>query len=209
MKIYPDPELPDLDVEWNTEDCSADTPEVSISLVAVDEGTIIEQVVPCDMLKTTLKDVDRKRYRIDGALLYADGTVFSSSNGEADLRNGISDDVYLYFGGSAYFRVAWDFASGASCASLDADTMLDRASERPHEPVPDAKYDVILALDVLEHLPKEELTIAVDKLIKLKHAKTIVVMSAPFGRTATHPMHLDASEYTKQQVERLNQEYTP
>jgi 2-polyprenyl-3-methyl-5-hydroxy-6-metoxy-1,4-benzoquinol methylase len=71
---------------------------------------------------------------------------------------------------------------------------------------PDTKYDVILALDVLEHLPKEELHGVVDKLIKLKHAKTEIIMSAPFGRTAVHPMHMDADEDTKQQVHRLKTE---
>lgn len=74
---------------------------------------------------------------------------------------------------------------------------------------PDAKYDVILALDVLEHLPKEVLEDLVNKLVKLKHAKTRVIMSAPFGRTSVHPMHLDATEHTKQQVKRLMNELPP
>jgi 2-polyprenyl-3-methyl-5-hydroxy-6-metoxy-1,4-benzoquinol methylase len=75
------------------------------------------------------------------------------------------------------------------------------------EPMPpDKKYDVILALDVLEHLPKETLHEVVDKLVKLKHAKTEIVISAPFGRTAVHPMHIDLTEDTKQQVQRLTTE---
>lgn len=74
---------------------------------------------------------------------------------------------------------------------------------------PDATYDVILALDVLEHLPKEVLEDLVNKLVKLKHAKTRVIMSAPFGRTSVHPMHLDATEHTKQQVQRLMNELPP
>jgi 2-polyprenyl-3-methyl-5-hydroxy-6-metoxy-1,4-benzoquinol methylase len=75
------------------------------------------------------------------------------------------------------------------------------------EPMPpDAKYDVILALDVLEHLPKETLHQIVDKLVKLKHAKTEIIISAPFGRTAVHPMHIDLTEDTKAQVERLKTE---
>jgi 2-polyprenyl-3-methyl-5-hydroxy-6-metoxy-1,4-benzoquinol methylase len=71
---------------------------------------------------------------------------------------------------------------------------------------PDKKYDVILALDVLEHLPKDILRDVVDKLVKLKHANTQIIMSAPFGRTAVHPMHMDADEHTKRQVERLKTE---
>jgi 2-polyprenyl-3-methyl-5-hydroxy-6-metoxy-1,4-benzoquinol methylase len=71
---------------------------------------------------------------------------------------------------------------------------------------PDKKYDVILCLDVLEHLPPDELRSVVDKLIQLKHAKTAVVIHAPFGRTAQHPMHLDASRETIEQVQRLRTE---
>jgi 2-polyprenyl-3-methyl-5-hydroxy-6-metoxy-1,4-benzoquinol methylase len=74
---------------------------------------------------------------------------------------------------------------------------------------PDKKYDVIMCMDVLEHLPKEVLHDVVDKLIKLKHAKTEIVISAPFGRTAVHPMHMDLSEDTKQQVNRLRTELPP
>jgi 2-polyprenyl-3-methyl-5-hydroxy-6-metoxy-1,4-benzoquinol methylase len=68
---------------------------------------------------------------------------------------------------------------------------------------PDARYDVILALDVLEHLPKDVLRSVVDKLVALKHEQTEIVMSAPFGRTAVHPMHMDADEETNRQVHRL------
>jgi 2-polyprenyl-3-methyl-5-hydroxy-6-metoxy-1,4-benzoquinol methylase len=68
---------------------------------------------------------------------------------------------------------------------------------------PDAKYDVILVLDVLEHLPQTELATTVDKLLKLKTPKTQVIIHAPFGKTATHPMHLDETDETKRQVERL------
>jgi 2-polyprenyl-3-methyl-5-hydroxy-6-metoxy-1,4-benzoquinol methylase len=68
---------------------------------------------------------------------------------------------------------------------------------------PDPKYDVIMCMDVLEHLPKDILHDVVDKLVKLKHAGTRIIISAPFGRTAVHPMHMDLSDDTKQQIERL------
>jgi len=68
---------------------------------------------------------------------------------------------------------------------------------------PDKKYDVIMCMDVLEHLPKDILHDIVDKLVKLKHAKTEIIISAPFGRTSVHPMHMDLSDDTKQQIERL------
>jgi len=74
---------------------------------------------------------------------------------------------------------------------------------------PDKQYDVILALDVLEHLPRDVLRSVVDKLVALKHAGTEIVISAPFGRTAVHPMHLDADEETHRQVKRLQTELPP
>ncbi len=75
------------------------------------------------------------------------------------------------------------------------------------EPMPpDKKYDAILCMDVLEHLPKAELHATVDKLVALKTKDTQIIIHAPFGRTATHPMHLDETEDTKQQIERLKTE---
>jgi 2-polyprenyl-3-methyl-5-hydroxy-6-metoxy-1,4-benzoquinol methylase len=75
------------------------------------------------------------------------------------------------------------------------------------EPMPpEPKYDVILCLDVLEHLPQKELQTTVDKLVQLKTPTTQIIIHAPFGKTATHPMHLDATEETKRQVMRLQTE---
>ena len=71
---------------------------------------------------------------------------------------------------------------------------------------PDAKYDVILVLDVLEHLPADEIDAVVDKLIALKHANTEVIIHAPFGKTAQHPMHFDLDDHTREQIERLQSE---
>ena len=75
------------------------------------------------------------------------------------------------------------------------------------EPMPpDKKYDVIVALDVFEHIPKEELKKIVDKLIRLKHDKTEILLNAPFGKTAVHPMHLDADAEVLAQISRLQSE---
>ena len=71
---------------------------------------------------------------------------------------------------------------------------------------PDKKYDVIVALDVFEHIPKEELKKIVDKLIRLKHDKTEILLNAPFGKTAVHPMHLDADAEVLAQISRLQSE---
>jgi 2-polyprenyl-3-methyl-5-hydroxy-6-metoxy-1,4-benzoquinol methylase len=101
----------------------------------------------------------------------------------------------------------WTPSRCASRCSAERRGLRLKAWKTDVEPSPpDAKYDVILALDVLEHLPRPELDVMVDKLIQLKRAKTEVIISAPFGRTAMHPMHLDADEHTKQQVHRLQTE---
>jgi len=37
----------------------------------------------------------------------------------------------------------------------------------------------------------------VDKLIRLKHAKTEVIINAPFGHSADTPMHFDLTDDTE------------
>jgi 2-polyprenyl-3-methyl-5-hydroxy-6-metoxy-1,4-benzoquinol methylase len=139
----------------------------------------------------------------------------------ADMRARYKPKNILDFGGGvglnalALARAGFD----VTLADLDSTTLQFAAfrAERHHVPLkvwksdvepapPDPAYDVILVLDVLEHLPKDELHVIVDKLIRLKHAKTEIILSAPFGRTATHPMHLDETEDTKQQIRRLQTE---
>lgn len=71
---------------------------------------------------------------------------------------------------------------------------------------PDRKYDVIVALDVFEHIPKQELHKIVDKLIRLKHDKTEILLNAPFGKTSVHPMHLDADAEVFAEIKRLQTE---
>jgi 2-polyprenyl-3-methyl-5-hydroxy-6-metoxy-1,4-benzoquinol methylase len=101
-------------------------------------------------------------------------------------------------------------------ADLDSKTLAFGAfrAQRHHVPLkiwksdvepmpPDKTYDMILALDVLEHLPPDELTRDVDQLIQLKHAGTHVIINAPFGRNDIHPMHLDGDDHTKRELERL------
>ena len=75
------------------------------------------------------------------------------------------------------------------------------------EPMPpDGKYDLIVALDVFEHIPKQELKKIVDKLIRLKHDKTEILLNAPFGKTSVHPMHLDADAEVLAEIKRLQTE---
>ena len=68
---------------------------------------------------------------------------------------------------------------------------------------PDKKYDIIIAFDVLEHLPKNILKMYVEKLIKLKHKKTKVMLELTYGKTLEYPMHENMDDDTKKLIERL------
>ncbi len=77
-----------------------------------------------------------------------------------------------------------------------------RTDTEPMPPLP--SYDLILALDVLEHLPKPVLRDTVDKLLKLKGPNTKLLVEAPFGRNSTHPMHEDADPEILAIIKKLN-----
>ena len=135
----------------------------------------------------------------------------------ADLRNAAPKNI-LDFGGGVGLNAIPLAQAGfdVTLADLDSKTLDFGAfrAQRHHVPLkiwksdvepmpPDKTYDVILALDVLEHLPPDELTHVVDQLIQLKHAGTQVIINAPFGRNDIHPMHLDEDDHTKRELERL------
>ena len=125
MKIYPDPELPDLDVEWYSFDCRDGTPEVVLSLTGIDDATFqAERVVPCTDLKATFADLPRERFRLDGALRMSGDPLFGTYTEELDLRNGLDKRAYLYFGGFENVRVELAFDMGATCQSLMVDTIV-------------------------------------------------------------------------------------
>jgi 2-polyprenyl-3-methyl-5-hydroxy-6-metoxy-1,4-benzoquinol methylase len=137
-----------------------------------------------------------------------------------DLKKKAPKNVLDFGGGTGIMAILLARAGlDVTLADLDSTTLAFAISRAQRHDIklkiwksdlenapPDKKYDVIMALDVLEHLPKDILTDVVDKLVKLKHAKTEIIMSAPFGRTAVHPMHLDADEHTHAQVKRLKTE---
>ncbi len=123
MRIYPDPELPDLEVTWFDGDCQASPGDVVVTLIGLDDDTREERTVACTDGATTFEDVARQRYRVEGALLDENGGTFIDSDQDVDLRNGLDATVYLFFGGGATFRVAWTFDMGATCQSLGAELM--------------------------------------------------------------------------------------
>lgn len=125
MKIYPDPELPDIEVTWFESDCREGADVVALSLIGFDDTSFRSDVtVACSDAKKTFADVARERYRFEAELRSATGEMLSSYNEDLDLRNGLDRELSLYFGGFENVRVAWTFDMGAMCASLAVDNVM-------------------------------------------------------------------------------------
>lgn len=122
MKIYPDPELPDIDVEWYDGDCNTGADTIRLALSGVEDATVQQELtVTCADLKTTFVDVPRQRYKLTASLLDAMGDEYSRSPPQdLDLRNGIDETAYIYFGGFNNFYVSWQLEGGATCQSIGA-----------------------------------------------------------------------------------------
>ncbi len=125
MRIYPDSELPDVEVEWFETDCREGTEDVALSLIGVDDPAFREDlVVPCGDTKAVFVDVARERYGIEGTLRNAAGEMLVTDQRELDLRTGLDERVELYFGGFSNARVGWTFDMEANCASLAVNTIV-------------------------------------------------------------------------------------
>ena len=118
MRIYPDPELPDVKVEWLDADCRSGDEIVFITLDSEDSTHHQEQSIACTSIKATFKDVKRERYKIKGELRTPEGEPITPAEYEVDLRNGFDESAFLYFGAYDDFRIAWNFDMGATCDSL-------------------------------------------------------------------------------------------
>lgn len=121
MRIYPDPELPDVTVVWGDQDCRDGTGNVAITLTGVDTPSTATTTVPCTDHTVAFPDVARQRFHVAGSLLDLAGDVFSTSESDVDLRNGFDQETGLYFDGFSNFRVAWTFEGGGTCASTGAE----------------------------------------------------------------------------------------
>lgn len=123
MRIYPDSELPDVEVAWFEDDCFGGTGDIAMTLIGLDAESRVALTVPCSDRKGTFVDVARERYRFEALLVDEDGEVFARNDTLndtlIDLRDGIDERVDLYLGAYSNFRVAWTFAMGATCESLD------------------------------------------------------------------------------------------
>lgn len=132
MRIYPDPELPDVVVEWFTEiDCANDSDRVVVSLSTVDPSAEVGMVaVPCRDGSVRLDDVARTRYHLAAHLEDPAGAVLGGYDTDIDLRDGLNERVSTFFGGArgSNFRVAWTFDMAASCEALSVTFMVLQAS---------------------------------------------------------------------------------
>jgi hypothetical protein len=138
MRIYPDPDLPDVKVRWGVQDCRPGTRDVAVRLTGLDATSEETRTVACTDLVVVFADVARQRFHVGGDLLDLAGNVFTTSEGsDVDLRNGFDQSAGLYFDGFSNFRVAYVFDGGATCGSLGA-TSVEMAFSLPGEPDVDA-----------------------------------------------------------------------
>jgi hypothetical protein len=123
MRIYEDPDLPDLRVIWSEDQC----PEggmVSVQLMPSGEITGGQSVAsaPCSDLRVIVENVDRAKLRVVGVISDPDGTVVTQDAEQVDTTDGNNKEAYLSFQDSSFgqYRMAWSFVPGASCATVGA-----------------------------------------------------------------------------------------
>ncbi|MEZ4361736.1 MAG: hypothetical protein R3B48_16225 [Kofleriaceae bacterium] len=133
MRIYPDPDLPDVKVEWDGSQCPAGA---TVNFEAVPRGTLgggaSVASAPCVDGRAILPNVDRAKLEIIGKLVEAGGAVHSYGMSIVDTRDGRGEETYLYFPPSTFGRVrfTWDGSAGATCASTGAtDLQIDFESD--------------------------------------------------------------------------------
>ena len=178
MKIYPDPELPDIEATWYDGDCREGTGDVRVEVTGIDDPTDhLEAAAPCIDARLAFPDVARERYHVVGTLLDDAGAPFSAWDAIVDLRNGIGQRVDLYFGGGANVRVTWMFDAGASCESLGASTVVGRFT-RAGNPQPYGVPALCQAGAVFASLPEGPFTVELRALA----ATGVVAPSVPTPR---------------------------
>lgn len=125
MRIYPDPELPDIELEWYDGSCREGIGDVHAVLSGIDDPALhFEATVPCATAIVAFPDVDRAHYHVDATLLDTAGAEFATWYDEVDVRNGVDVRSSMYFGDGGNLRVGWTFEDGESCESLDVDLVM-------------------------------------------------------------------------------------
>jgi hypothetical protein len=128
MRIYPDPELPDVVVKWDPEfTCEEDDERVVVSLSSIEPAAEVgTATVPCGDGSVRFEDVARIPYRALARLEDQAGVVLGGDEREIDLRDGISEQIDVFFGRlpESNLRVEWAFDMGASCQTLGASRVV-------------------------------------------------------------------------------------
>ena len=139
MRIYPDPELPDVIVKWEPElACEEDDERVVVSLSSIEPATEVgTATVPCRDSSVRFEDVERISYRVLAKLEDQAGVVLGGDEREIDLRDGLSEQIDAFFGRTpgSNLRVDWGFDMGASCQSLGASRVVARTDEFGTDPL--------------------------------------------------------------------------
>jgi hypothetical protein len=127
MTIYPDPELPDVVVEWFPDDtCTEGVTGVRVEILGDATTTPIAQDFPCAGGIGRIEDIARTRHDVQVALLDDTDTIVGRSEPfDIDLRNGAShrERVFWFYRDEGLIAIAWRFAGGESCASLGITTL--------------------------------------------------------------------------------------
>jgi len=130
LRIYPDPELPDVEITWFDGDCmQAMATKVSVSLTGIDDPSQhADAEVACSDQKMTFADVQRIRFHITAVMRDAAGHKLGIADfQDTDLRDGLDKTTDLFFNiFGPNFSVAWAFEGDATCTSLAAETVALR-----------------------------------------------------------------------------------
>jgi hypothetical protein len=117
MTIYPDPELPDVVVEWFVDETCVD----GVTGVRVEILGDVSTDFPCAGGIGRIEDIARTQHDVQVALLDDTDTIVGRSEPfSVDLRNGAShrERVFWFYRDEGLIALAWQFAGGESCASL-------------------------------------------------------------------------------------------
>jgi hypothetical protein len=122
MRIYPDPDLPDIKVEWQAECAPNSTVDVELVPPGESPKGEVAASAPCADQRMIVPNVERARLRVVGVLHEVNGAVVSQSSEEVDTSDGNNKHAFLFFEGAEFGRLAlaWRFAAGDTCASVGA-----------------------------------------------------------------------------------------
>ena len=192
MRIYPDPELPDVKVEWFTgSDCLAASDHIVVSLSSGDPAVEVgAAMAPCADAGLRIANVARERYHVAAKLEDAAGVMLGDYEQDIDLRDGLNERVSAFFGRGfdSLVRGAWTFDMAASCESLSA-TEVTLLFATAGEPAFASVTEACSAGIVLQSVPLQGTFVVRARAI----AGAVVVAAAP----DTAPVTLSRAQLTE------------